>query len=56
MPEPVRNRRRVFDEVTADAVVEQGRRLPRNRIRFAVEVATAVTDETGHTDYPTHTA
>jgi 2,4-dienoyl-CoA reductase-like NADH-dependent reductase (Old Yellow Enzyme family) len=27
-----------------------------SRIRFAVEVATAVADEIGHTDYPTHTA
>ncbi|WP_408057704.1 SDR family NAD(P)-dependent oxidoreductase [Streptomyces violaceus] len=48
--------RRTFDEATADAVVEQGRRLPRNRTRFAVQVATAVPDEIGHTDHPTHTA
>ncbi|GAA2415708.1 hypothetical protein GCM10010255_62480 [Streptomyces coeruleofuscus] len=27
-----------------------------NRIRFAVEAATAVADENGHTDHPTHTA
>ncbi|MFH9065763.1 hypothetical protein ACH4GM_31845 [Streptomyces coeruleorubidus] len=27
-----------------------------NRIRFAVEVATAVADEIGHADHPTDTA